>query len=81
MFLPVIYVYYMEAVFANILLDRRSMQANLGLLNGVATSWTCNIQSTVKANSTDAKKKRFSTLAKERVHSKPLSPVLILIPL
>lgn len=33
------------------------MQANVGLLNGVVTSWTSNIQSSISADSTNAETK------------------------
>ena len=37
------YIYHVDAAFANILPDRRSMQSNVGLLNAVIVSWGTNI--------------------------------------
>ena len=58
------YIFHMDAAFANILPDRRSMQANVGLLNGVVTSWGCNIQSAIAADSTDAETKAIFHVSK-----------------
>ena len=41
------------------------MQANVGLLNGVITSWSCNIQSSIAADSTDAETKYIFHVAKK----------------
>ena len=51
------YIYYVDAAFANILPDRRSMQSNVGLLNGVIVSWSSNLQTSIAADSTDAETK------------------------
>ena len=40
------------------------MQAHIGLLNGVATSWSSNIQTTVAADSTDAETKAMFHVSK-----------------
>ena len=58
------YVYHNDAAFANILPDRRSMQANVGLLNGVITSWSTNIQTFIASDSTDAETKAIFHVAK-----------------
>ena len=57
-------IYHSDAAFTNILPDRRSMQANIGLLNGVITSWSSNIQTTIAADSTDAETKAIFTVSK-----------------
>ena len=44
----------MDSAFANIQPHRRSMQSNITTLNGVAVNWSCNIQSKVAADSTNA---------------------------
>ena len=59
------YVYHSDAAFANILPDRRSMQASAGLLNGVITSWTCNIQTSIAADSTEAETKAIFHVTKK----------------
>ncbi len=51
------YIYHVDAAFANILPDRRSMQSNVGLLNGTIVSWNTNIQSSIAADFTNAKTK------------------------
>ena len=58
------YVYHVDSAFANILPDRRSMQANVGMLNGVITSWCTNIQTSIAADSTDAETKAIFTVSK-----------------
>ena len=58
------YVYHTDSAFANILPDRRSKQANIGLLNAVIVSWTSNIQTSIAADSTDAKTKAMFTVSK-----------------
>lgn len=47
-------VFFSDTSFGNILPQRRSMQSNCGLFNGVITSWTTNIQTSIAADSTDA---------------------------
>ena len=51
------YTYYVDAAFANILPDWRSMQSNVGLLNGTIVSWSSNIQTSIAADSTDVETK------------------------
>ena len=58
------YVYHIDAAFANILPDRRSMQASIGLLNGTIVAWTANIQSSIAADSTDAETKAIFHVSK-----------------
>ena len=59
------YVYHADAAFANILPDRHSMQVNIGFLNGVTMAWSCNIQTTVAADSTDAETKAIFHVSKK----------------
>lgn len=58
------YVYHVDSAFANILPDRRSMQAYVGLLNNVITAWSSNIQSSIAADSTDAETKAIFHVSK-----------------
>ena len=52
--LPSTPVFFSDSAFGNILPQRRSMQSHCGLFNGVITSWSTNIQTTIAADSTDA---------------------------
>ena len=58
-------IYHIDAAFANILPDQRSMQSSIGFLNGVAISWSCNIQSTIAVDSIDAETKAFFYVSKK----------------
>ena len=58
------YIYHVDAAFANIMPDRRSMQSDVGLLNGSITFWTCNIQLSIAADSTDAETKAIFHVSK-----------------
>ena len=50
--------------FANILPQRRSMQSNCGLFNGVITSWQTNVQTSIAGDSTDAELRSLYTTIK-----------------
>ncbi len=58
------YVYHVDVTFANILPERRSIQSNVGLLNGVIVSWCTNIQSSIATDSTDTEKKAIFQVSK-----------------
>ena len=64
------YTYHVDAAFANILPDRRSMQSAVGLLNGVIVAWSCNIQSSIAADSTDAETKAIFHASKRACATK-----------
>ena len=59
------YTYHVDAAFANILPDRRSIQSTVGLLNGAIVSWTSNIQSSITADSTDVETKAIFHVSKQ----------------
>ena len=52
--LPSKSIYFSDSSFGNILPQRRSIQSNCGLFNGVITAWSTNIQTSIAADSTDA---------------------------
>ena len=52
--LPSLPVVFSDAAFANITPDRRSMEAHVFLLNGVAYAWSSNVQRATAKDSTDA---------------------------
>ena len=54
-YLPSLPVFFSDSSFANILPQCRSMQSNCSLFNGTITSWSTNIQTTIAADSTEAK--------------------------
>ena len=58
------YVYHIDATFTNILPGQRSMQLHVGLLNGVIISWSCNIQSSITADSNYTEMKAIFHLSK-----------------
>ena len=60
-------VFFSDSSFANILPNRRSMQSNCGLFNGVVTSWGTNIQTSIASNSTDAEIRSIYTTTKKIV--------------
>ena len=59
------YVYFVDSAFGNILPNRRSMQSNKGLLNGVIVAWSTNIQTSIAADSTDAELKSIYSAVKK----------------
>ena len=54
LFYPSVITAITDAAFANVTPDRRSMEANILTINGVAYSWTANIQRGISKDSTEA---------------------------
>ena len=60
-------VLYSDSSFANIIPNRRSVQSNCGLFNGVVTSWGTNIQTSIASDFTGAEIRSIYTTTKKIV--------------